>query len=89
MYIEFHVPEQFSDRVVVAQLHLWSDQYQVPYNTKQVKGYRRVTFDHDHLYDFFVITWNPPEQTRQVIPALNTWRIVIDPNNKTTFESTL
>ena len=89
MYIEFYVPEAFSDRVVIAELHNWSDRYQVPYHTKQVKDYRRVTFDHDHLYDFFAMSWNPPESACRVISALSTWRIVTDPNNKTTFESAL
>lgn len=89
MYLEFYLPDYFSDRVIAQHLHVWSDQHQIPYNTKVVKSHRRVTFDHDHLYDFFVMSWNPPDPIRGLCPALSTWRIVVDPNNKTTFDSVL
>jgi hypothetical protein len=89
MYIEFIVTADdgwahawASD--IVAALHEWSDRYQIPYNTKLIKKYRRVTFDHNDHYEIFLLTWNPEQHD-----GLSHWRLVNDPNNKTTFDSVL
>ena len=66
MYILFEFPEEATtashlNRYLVQQLHEWSDQYNIPYNTKTVKWNRRVTFDNDETYSFFAMTWTGPE----------------------------
>lgn len=42
-------------------LHAWSDQYNIPYNTKFYKSTKRVTFDNEETYSFFAMTWTGPE----------------------------
>lgn len=43
------------------ELHAWSDQYNIPYNTKFHKMTKRVTFDNEETYSFFAMTWTGPE----------------------------
>ncbi len=92
MYIEFSLSAHnsaqgaaYANLLITQALHEWSDWYQIPYNVKNQKLFKRVTFDSDELYSFFAVTWNP----KQKHAALNKWRLVSDLNNKTTFDSVL
>lgn len=42
-------------------LHVWSDCYNIPYNTKFHKLTKRITFDNEETYSFFAMTWTGPE----------------------------
>ena len=66
MYIEFRLPTgaggmaaQHVNSILNKELHTWSDQYNIPYNTKSVKYTKRITFDDEKNYAFFSLTWNP------------------------------
>lgn len=66
MYIEFQLPRGASgqaaalaNKLLTQELHAWSDQYSIPYNSKIFKYTKRVTFDDDTTYSFFAMTWNP------------------------------
>jgi hypothetical protein len=88
MYIEFSLPTEpsataLANSIIIQYLHEWSDQYNIPYNTKLIKYTRRITFDDDAHYAFFAMTWNPERRYY----ALGRWRIVSDLNNKTEFDS--
>ena len=92
MYIEFSLPHgaagqaaAHASRIITRALHEWSDRYNIPYNVKNVKYIKRVTFDDDAHYAFFAMTWNPDRRYY----ALSRWRIVSDLNNKTTFDSSV
>ena len=89
MYIEFSLPRgaggmsaNHADYRISQALRVWSEQYQIPYRSKHVKYFSRITFDDDAHYAFFVMTWNPTHKTN-----LSKWRIVSDLNNKNTFDS--
>lgn len=69
MYIEFTLPTgaggqaaQYVNSLLNRELHKWSDQYNIPYNTKVVKYTKRITFDDDRTYAFFALTWNPQHE---------------------------
>ena len=92
MYIEFSLPNgsagqaaAHANRIITLALHEWSDKYNIPYNVKNIKSFKRVTFDQDEHYSFFAMTWNPDKR----IHVLSKWRIVSDLNNKTSFDSVL
>ena len=92
MYIEFSLPNgsagqaaAHANRIITLALHEWSDKYNIPYNVKNIKYFKRVTFDQDEHYSFFAMTWNPDKR----IHVLSKWRIVSDLNNKTSFDSVL
>jgi hypothetical protein len=92
MYIEFSLPTgaagqaaAHANHIINRALHEWSDHYDIPYNVKNVKYFKRITFDVDAHYAFFAMTWNPERKH----PALGRWRIVSDLNNKTSFDSVL
>jgi hypothetical protein len=57
MYIAFDLDQAYLPNIN-ACLHHWSDQYNIPYNTKIVRNVKRVTFDSDDLYTFFSMTWD-------------------------------
>ena len=64
MYIVFdlHKSTLGSDiRDINQALHAWSDQHNIPYNTKFHKFTKRVTFDNEQTYSFFAMTWTGPE----------------------------
>ena len=89
MYIEFALPQGaggqaaiHASHIITQALHAWSDKYNIPYNVKNIKYFKRVTFDDDALYPFFAMTWNLDKRYY----ALGRWRIVSDLNNKSTFE---
>ena len=91
MYIEFRLPEgpgkttPVANHIITQALHEWSDRYQIPYNVKNIKYFKRITFDDDAHYSLFAMTWNPDRKYH----ALKRWRIVSDLNNKDTFDSVL
>ena len=89
MYIEFSLPHGAAGQaaahasyIINRALHEWSDRYDIPYNVKNIKYFKRITFDDDAHYAFFAMTWNPDRK----FYALSRWRIVSDLNNKTSFE---
>ena len=89
MYIEFSLPNgsagqaaAHANMIINNELVLWSQKYQIPYNTKIVKYSKRVTFPKDEHYSLFAMTWNPERRYY----ALGRWRIVSDLNNKSSFE---
>jgi hypothetical protein len=88
MYIEFQLPDGsngmsavHANYIIDQALQQWSTCYNILYNTKNIKYFKRVTFDNDAYYAFFAVTWNPDKK----IYALSNWRIVLDPNNKNKF----
>ncbi len=92
MYIEFELPTgssgmaaQNADYIINRTLKAWSERYQIPYRSKHVKYFKRVTFEDDAHYAFFAMTWNPDRRYY----ALSRWRIVSDLNNKIQFDSVL
>ena len=92
MYIEFSLPTgaggmsaQHASHIITRALHEWSDRYYIPYNVKNIKYFKRITFDDESHYAFFAMTWNPDRRYY----ALSRWRIVSDLNNKTTFDSSV
>lgn len=92
MYIEFSLPNgsagqaaAHANHIINKHLHEWSDKYQIPYNVKNVKYFKRITFDDDAHYSLFAMTWNPDRRYY----VLSKWRIVSDLNNKSSFEDVL
>jgi hypothetical protein len=90
MYIEFSLPSgaagsaaAHANHIINGELHAWSDRYNIPYNVKNIKYFKRITFDDDAHYSFFAMTWNPSKRYY----ALSRWRIVSDLNNKIEFDS--
>lgn len=86
MYIEFLLPNNAvaaqHKRIMVYQaLREWANRYSVPYKTKLVKLFERVTFDNDEYYMLFSLTWNPKKY-----PVLEGWRLVDNLNNKNKFD---
>jgi hypothetical protein len=87
MYIEFNLVAS-SGRAsyeIDYALQEWSNKYNIPYNVKNVKEFKRVTFNLDEYYLLFAMSWNPDQKH----PALSKWRIVSDLNNKIEFDSVL
>lgn len=92
MYIEFSLPTGASgqsalhaNHTITQALQNWSDQYNISYNVKNIKYFKRITFDDDAHYAFFALTWNPDKK----FYVLSRWRIVSDLNNKIEFNSVL
>ena len=92
MYIEFSLPTGaagqaalHANHIINQALHAWSDRYNIPYNVKNIKYFKRITFDDESIYPFFAMTWNPDQK----FYALSRWRIISDLNNKETFDSVL
>lgn len=90
MYIEFSLPTSDiaannANHIINQALHKWADRYNISYNVKNVKYFKRITFDDDAHYSLFAMTWNPDHRYY----ALSKWRIVSDLNNKTTFDSSV
>ena len=84
MYIEFSLPHGaagqaaiHASHIITRALHEWSHRYDIPYNVKNIKYFKRITFDDDAHYAFFAMTWNPDRK----FYALSRWRIVSDLNN--------
>lgn len=86
MYLEFKLDFKhigIENQVITIALREWGDRYHIPYTEKNMKIFKRVTFDHDDHYAFFAMTWNPDKK----FYALDKWRIVSDLNNKIEFDS--
>lgn len=90
MYIEFSLPQGaagqaaiHANHIINQALHNWSDRYNIPYNVKNIKYFKRITFDDDTHYSLFAMTWNLDKK----FYALGRWRIVSDLNNKIEFNS--
>lgn len=41
------------------QIEDWSQLYNIPYKDKTIKYFYRVTFDNDHYYSLFAMTFRP------------------------------
>ena len=89
MYIEFSLPTGaagqgalYANQAINRALQEWSDLYDISFNSKNIKFFKRVTFDNDAHYAFFAMTWNPTGKHH----SLSRWRIVSDLNNKNTFD---
>jgi hypothetical protein len=80
MYILFELPQDDSEitawalSVLEHELHMWSDQYSIDYNTKIVKYTKRITFDNDKNYSFFALTWQPT--TKNFLDFLLNYRLI-------------
>jgi hypothetical protein len=93
MYIEFDLTNvtnvggvsALADYEIDYALAEWSRKYNISYNVKNIKQFKRVTFEQDEYYSLFALTWNHEKQ----IYALSKWRIVSDLNNKIEFNSVL
>ena len=92
MYIEFSLPNgsagqaaAHSSHIINKHLREWSDRYNIPYTVKNIKLFKRVTFEDDAHYSLFAMTWNPDKRYY----SLGRWRIVSDLNNKSSFDSVL
>jgi hypothetical protein len=85
MYLEFELPQgvdgqlsAWANNALNHSLHEWSDRYQIPYNTKIVKYKKRITFDEDKFYNFFMLTW----QAKTHHSFWTSYRLITDLNNK-------
>ena len=85
MYIQFSLPSgaagqaaAHANRIITLALHEWANKYDIQFSVKNVKYFKRVTFDDDAHYSLFAMTWNPDRKYH----ALARWRIVSDLNNK-------
>ena len=85
MYIEFDLISAVADYEIDYALVEWTRKYTVSYTVKNIKHFKRVTFDSDEYYSLFAMTWNQDKQ----IYDLSRWRIVSDLNNKIEFNSVL
>ena len=93
MYIEFDLTNvtnvgmisALADYEIEHALQEWGRKYNVTYTVKNVKQFKRVTFEQDEYYSLFAMTWNQENE----IYALSKWRIVSDLNNKIEFNSVL
>jgi hypothetical protein len=68
MYIEFTLPTgagglaaQLANAAISKALVIWAEKYNVVYVKKNIKYIVRVTFEDEHLYSHFVLTWNPKQ----------------------------
>jgi hypothetical protein len=86
MYIEFDLPAGSATAGAWGMINQWLDQaledwanrYEIEYRTKNVKYKKRVTFDDERCYEFFLLTWNPTNQQN----FWQSFRLVTDLNNK-------
>jgi hypothetical protein len=67
MYIEFDLPfgsatanawDMVNQKLDQA-LNDWADRYKIEHCIKNVQYTKRVTFDDDRWYEFFILTWPP------------------------------
>jgi hypothetical protein len=86
MYIEFDLTSAtnvgrvsaLADYEIDYALTEWSRKYNISYNVKNIKQFKRVTFEQDEYYSLFALTWNIAQEHY----TLGNWRIITDPNNK-------
>ena len=78
MYIEFNIPHDWDWKhtgyveKLKLYIHLWTEQHNIKYRTKQVKSVLRMTFDDDKYYTLFTLTWDKGIS----------FRLITDLNNK-------
>ena len=84
MFIEFQLPTGAAGmgagaalQAIKREVEKWSKRYNIPYTCKTVRYTHRLCFEHDKLYGFFVMSWNP-----KGIDYLNQYVIVSDRNNR-------
>jgi hypothetical protein len=86
MYIEFDLPfgsatanawDMVNQKLDQA-LKAWANRYEIEYRTKNVKYKKRVTFNDERCYEFFLLTWKSVDQQN----FWTTYRLVTDLNNK-------
>lgn len=88
MYIEFTLPQQgkntqytyYALATIQEEIHNWLEKYPVAHKQKTIKYKHRLTFEDDHNYTLFVLTWNPKSWNQDHI-WIN-FCVVSDPNNK-------
>lgn len=83
MYLEFILPDShayFVNRHLDRELDAWSQRYQISYRTKTVKYRKRVTFDQDSAYEFFLLTWQP--KVMKTAEHSYRPRLIMDLNNR-------
>lgn len=92
MYIEFSLSDvtsvgasAFTSHQIDQALQEWAYKYNILYNVKNIKYFKRVTFESDEYYSLFAMTWNLDGK----LYTLSQWRIVSDLNNKIEFNSVL
>jgi hypothetical protein len=85
MYIEFALPggsggmaAAMASQKLDQAIKAWASRYEIEYRTKNVKYKKRVTFDDERCYEFFLLTWQPVDQQN----FWTTYRLVTDLNNK-------
>ena len=66
MYIRFRLPEGVSSSAthfvlgeIKVAIERWARRHDVRYAQKTIKHEHRVTFDQDHYYSLFGMTWQP------------------------------
>lgn len=86
MYIEFYLPmgagghtAAWANKELSREIEDWSVRYNIPYTTKIIKYTKRLVFNEDRFYNFFILTWKP--KTRASFWA--NYRLITDLNNKT------
>jgi hypothetical protein len=79
MYIEFDLEGNTSNEFLLLRKEIlnWATKYEIAFKEKTVKYKHRITFDHDKMYSFWAVTWNPQQHH-----IFNQYRIVSDLNNK-------
>jgi len=85
MYIEFRLPQDAGGMAAAhalytirKRLEVWAKKHNVEYRTKTVKYILRVTFDADHYYTLFGLTWIVDSEN----PSWTNYQLIIDLNNK-------
>jgi len=81
MYIEFKIPHSGDWKQISYveslknNIQIWARLHNIPYRTKQVKNFLRLTFDDDSYYTLFTMTWNSEK-------IWTSFRLITDLNNK-------
>ena len=64
MYIQFTLSNNHpGPDLLIIRYHLikWAEQYKLKYVEKTIQHKHRVTFEDEHLYSHFAMTWNPTQ----------------------------
>ena len=79
MYIEFDLQGNTNNEFLLLRVEIvnWARRHTVKFKEKTIKLKHRVTFDHNEMYSFWAMTWNPHQHQ-----IFNQYRIVSDLNNK-------
>ena len=81
MYIEFRLPQgagretaYYALAVIQNEITKWLEQHSLPCKQKTIKYTHRLTFDDDHYYTLFALTWNP--KNREQYPSWLTYYMI-------------